>query len=359
VGLSPSVTPLLTPAALAPLRELGVRSVSVSLDGARAATHEGIRGVDRHFRATIDALRMLVDEGFTLQVDTTVMVDNVEELADVAGSPSRRPRPRGRRLAGWHHPAAVLSVSAVDGARSTSSGTTSARIVSISAAAAADEERACSADGVQAGPGAAHLDRAGSAVSSSVPSSTRRSARQAARRSRVNLILAPDLTIGFCKASMISPDGRCHAFDAGANGYVRSEGAGIVVLKALDRARADRDRIHAVIRSTAINEDGRTAGISLPNADAQARLLERALEGAGVDPATISYVEAHGTGTEVGDPAEAEALGRIIGRTRAPGNEPDEGSRVWWSGVRAGSPLPSGTNVQQTYPSASTEPTRA
>jgi amino acid adenylation domain-containing protein len=137
----------------------------------------------------------------------------------------------------------------------------------------------------------------------------------------VNLILAPDLTIGFCKASMISPDGRCHAFDAGANGYVRSEGAGIVVLKALDRARADRDRIHAVIRSTAINEDGRTAGISLPNADAQARLLERALEEAGVDPATISYVEAHGTGTEVGDPAEAEALGRIIGRTRAPGNE--------------------------------------
>jgi acyl transferase domain-containing protein len=137
----------------------------------------------------------------------------------------------------------------------------------------------------------------------------------------VNLILAPDLTIGFCKASMISPNGRCHAFDAGANGYVRSEGAGIVVLKALDRARADRDRIHAVIRSTAINEDGRTAGISLPNAHAQARLLERALEEADVDPATISYVEAHGTGTEVGDPAEAEALGQIIGRTRAPGNE--------------------------------------
>jgi AdoMet-dependent heme synthase len=85
VGLSPSVTPLLTPAALAPLRELGVRSVSVSLDGARAATHEAIRGVDGHFRATIDALRMLVDEGFTVQVNTTVMLDNVEELADVAG----------------------------------------------------------------------------------------------------------------------------------------------------------------------------------------------------------------------------------------------------------------------------------
>jgi AdoMet-dependent heme synthase len=85
VGLSPSVTPLLTPAALAPLRGFGVRSVSVSLDGARAATHEGIRGVDGHFRATLDALRMLVDEGFTVQVNTTVMVDNVEELADVAG----------------------------------------------------------------------------------------------------------------------------------------------------------------------------------------------------------------------------------------------------------------------------------
>jgi amino acid adenylation domain-containing protein len=137
----------------------------------------------------------------------------------------------------------------------------------------------------------------------------------------VNLVLAPDLTIGFCKASMISPDGRCHAFDARANGYVRSEGAGVVVLKPVERARTEGDRIYAVIRSTAINEDGRTTGISLPNPDAQARLLERALAEADIDPATITYVEAHGTGTEVGDPAEAEALGRVIGRTRAPGDE--------------------------------------
>jgi AdoMet-dependent heme synthase len=84
VGLSPSVTPLLTPEALAPLREAGIKSVSISLDGARAATHEDIRGVDGHFRRTLDALAMLVDLGFTVQVNTTVMVDNVEEMADIA-----------------------------------------------------------------------------------------------------------------------------------------------------------------------------------------------------------------------------------------------------------------------------------
>jgi AdoMet-dependent heme synthase len=84
VGLAPSVTPLLTRAALAPLREVGIKSVSISLDGARAATHERIRGVDGHFDQTLDALAMLVDEGFTVQVNTTVMVDNVEEMADIA-----------------------------------------------------------------------------------------------------------------------------------------------------------------------------------------------------------------------------------------------------------------------------------
>jgi AdoMet-dependent heme synthase len=84
VGLAPSVTPLLTRAALAPLRELGLKSVSLSLDGACAPTHEGIRGVDGHFEETLEALAMLVDEGFTVQVNTTVMVDNVEEMADIA-----------------------------------------------------------------------------------------------------------------------------------------------------------------------------------------------------------------------------------------------------------------------------------
>jgi amino acid adenylation domain-containing protein len=134
----------------------------------------------------------------------------------------------------------------------------------------------------------------------------------------VNLVLAPELTIGFCKASMISPDGRCRAFDAGANGYVRSEGAGVVVLKSLEKALEDRDPIYAVIRGTAINEDGRTAGISLPSIDGQEQLLRQALRQAGVPPTAIQYVEAHGTGTAAGDPIEAGALGRVFGEGRAP-----------------------------------------
>ncbi len=136
----------------------------------------------------------------------------------------------------------------------------------------------------------------------------------------VNVVLAPELTIGFCKASMISPDGRCRAFDAGANGYVRSEGAGVVVLKSLSRALEDNDPIYALIRGTAINEDGRTAGISLPNGDAQERLLRQALREAGVSSSAIQYVEAHGTGTAAGDPIEAGALGRVFGAGRTPEN---------------------------------------
>ena len=134
----------------------------------------------------------------------------------------------------------------------------------------------------------------------------------------VNLVLAPDLTVGFCKASMISPDGRCRAFDARANGYVRSEGAGAVVLKPLAQALGDGDPIYAVVRSSAINEDGRTTGISLPSAAAQEQLLQQALREADLDPAAISYVETHGTGTAVGDPAEAQAIGQVYGRGREP-----------------------------------------
>ncbi|HVM13413.1 MAG TPA: amino acid adenylation domain-containing protein [Egibacteraceae bacterium] len=137
----------------------------------------------------------------------------------------------------------------------------------------------------------------------------------------VNVILAPDLTIGFCKASMISPDGRCRAFDARANGFVRSEGAGAVVLKPLEQALADRDPIYAVVRGSAVNEDGRTTGISLPSADAQEQVLRQAVRDAGVDPAAIQYVEAHGTGTAAGDPVEAAAIGRVYGQGRAPGRE--------------------------------------
>src|SRR5690606_29583161 len=128
----------------------------------------------------------------------------------------------------------------------------------------------------------------------------------------VNVILRPEMTVAMSKASMLSPDGRCHSFDAGANGYVRAEGAGMVLLKRLDDAIRDGNEIHAILRSTASNQDGRTKGISVPNGEAQEALLREAQARAGVAPADIQYVEAHGTGTPVGDPIEANALGRVL-----------------------------------------------
>jgi acyl transferase domain-containing protein/acyl carrier protein/phospholipid N-methyltransferase len=134
----------------------------------------------------------------------------------------------------------------------------------------------------------------------------------------VNLMLAPELTIGFSKASMLSPDGRCKSFDCRANGYVRSEGAALVILKPLSRALADGDRIYALIRATAVNQDGRTAGISVPNQAAQQANIIEALRLADLAPNSVQYVEAHGTGTPVGDPIEAAALGAVYGQARQP-----------------------------------------
>lgn len=136
----------------------------------------------------------------------------------------------------------------------------------------------------------------------------------------VNLLLKPAMSIGFSKASMLSPDGRCKAFDVRANGYVRSEGAGIVVLKPLSQAVADVDRIYAVILGSATNQDGRTNGITVPSQAAQEAMLHTAYQRAGVAPGQVSYVEAHGTGTAVGDPIEANALGKVLGQGRAEGN---------------------------------------
>jgi acyl transferase domain-containing protein/acyl carrier protein len=132
----------------------------------------------------------------------------------------------------------------------------------------------------------------------------------------VNLILRPEGTIGFSKASMLAPDGRCKSFDASANGYVRSEGAGVLVLKLVSRALADGDPIHAVVHGTAVNQDGRTAGISLPNRVAQEAMLRDAYRQAGIAPEQVQYVEAHGTGTPVGDPIELKAIGAVLGRGR-------------------------------------------
>jgi acyl transferase domain-containing protein/NADPH:quinone reductase-like Zn-dependent oxidoreductase/SAM-dependent methyltransferase/acyl carrier protein len=124
----------------------------------------------------------------------------------------------------------------------------------------------------------------------------------------VTVMITPGGFIGFSRASMLSPDGRCKAFDASADGFVRGEGAGMVLLKRLSQALKDGDPIHGVIIGTAINQDGHTNGISLPSPDAQARLVREACVDAGVAPSQIGFVEAHGTGTAVGDPIEAHAL---------------------------------------------------
>jgi 3-oxoacyl-[acyl-carrier-protein] synthase II len=136
----------------------------------------------------------------------------------------------------------------------------------------------------------------------------------------VNHILSPETTINFSQARMLSPDGRCKAFDASANGYVRSEGCGIVVLKRLEDAIADGNNILAVIRGSAINQDGRTSGLTVPNGFSQQALLRRALSNAGVEPSQVSYVEAHGTGTALGDPIEVGALGAVFSKGHSKDN---------------------------------------
>jgi myxalamid-type polyketide synthase MxaE and MxaD len=137
----------------------------------------------------------------------------------------------------------------------------------------------------------------------------------------VNLILSPAITINFTKAGAMAPDGRCKAFDARANGYVRSEGAGVVVLKPLSKALADRDPIYAIIRGSAVNQDGRSNGLMAPNPQAQEAVLREAYRRAAVSPADVQYVEAHGTGTLLGDPIEAKALGAVLALDR-PLNRP-------------------------------------
>jgi acyl transferase domain-containing protein/acyl carrier protein len=128
----------------------------------------------------------------------------------------------------------------------------------------------------------------------------------------VTVMITPGGFIGFSQASMLSPEGKCRAFDASASGFVRGEGAGMVLLKRLSQAIADGDPIHGIICGTALNQDGHTNGISLPSAEAQARLVQEACADASVDPLQIGFVEAHGTGTAVGDPIEAHALAEAL-----------------------------------------------
>lgn len=132
----------------------------------------------------------------------------------------------------------------------------------------------------------------------------------------VNLMVTPDLTVAFSQARMLSPDGKCKAFDAGADGYVRGEGCGMVVLKRLSDAVRDGDPIVAVIRGSAVNQDGRTNGLTAPNGVSQQRVIRQALSRAGVAPTDVQYVEAHGTGTPLGDPIEMHAIRAVYGEGR-------------------------------------------
>ncbi len=134
----------------------------------------------------------------------------------------------------------------------------------------------------------------------------------------VHAILSGRLLEMRANAGMLSPDGRCATFDAAANGYVRGEGCGIVVLKRLAEAEADGNRIWAVIRGSALNQDGASPGLTVPSGPAQEKVIQAALRNAGLEPADVDYVEAHGTGTEVGDPIEAQATGAAYGRGRDP-----------------------------------------
>jgi acyl transferase domain-containing protein len=141
---------------------------------------------------------------------------------------------------------------------------------------------------------------------------------QLALAAGVNALLGPELFIALSKAHALAPDGRSKAFDARADGFARAEGCGAVVLKRLSRAVADGDHILAVIRGSAINQDGRSSGMTAPNGAAQEAVVRQALANAGIAAADVDYVEAHGTGTALGDPIEAHALAGVLGPNRAP-----------------------------------------
>jgi acyl transferase domain-containing protein/thioesterase domain-containing protein/NADP-dependent 3-hydroxy acid dehydrogenase YdfG/acyl carrier protein len=159
--------------------------------------------------------------------------------------------------------------------------------------------------------------------------SLRRGESDAALAGGANLILTPETTIAFSKARMLSPEGMCRPFDSRANGYVRGEGCGLVLLKRLSDAERDGDNVLAVLRATSVNQDGRTSGISAPNSQSQIACIREAMKQARLTPNDIDYIEAHGTGTPLGDPIEMMALSQIFGAG-------DESARpVYVSSVKA------------------------
>ncbi|MEU7107939.1 SDR family NAD(P)-dependent oxidoreductase [Streptomyces sp. NPDC046215] len=142
----------------------------------------------------------------------------------------------------------------------------------------------------------------------------------------VNVLIGPHEFVGFSKAAMLSPTGRCRAFSAAADGFVRAEGGAVLVLRPLADALAAGDRIHAVIAATGTNSDGRTPGLAQPSARAQAALLREVYRSAALDAGDLLYVEAHGTGTAVGDPLECEAIADALARHRPAGRPLPVGS---------------------------------
>jgi acyl transferase domain-containing protein len=134
----------------------------------------------------------------------------------------------------------------------------------------------------------------------------------------VNLILSPIATIYFCRLRAMARDGRCKTFSSQADGFVRGEGCGVVVLKRLSDAIADRDHIEAIVRGTAMNHDGHSNGLTAPNAAAQAEVIERCLQAAGLTSQDISFIETHGSGTALGDPVECSAITEVFGKEPRP-----------------------------------------
>ena len=136
-----------------------------------------------------------------------------------------------------------------------------------------------------------------------------------------NLILAPVVHVFYSRMRALAPDGRCKAFDAAADGFVRGEGCGVIALKRLSDAHRDDDRVLAVIRGSAVNQDGRSTGLTAPNVRAQQAMLRQALASARLPAAAVGYIETHGTGTALGDPIEFDALQSVLGAPR-PGGAP-------------------------------------
>lgn len=144
----------------------------------------------------------------------------------------------------------------------------------------------------------------------------------------VNLMLSPELNIGFSKARMMAADGRCKTLDAAADGYVRGEGCGVIALKRLSDALADGDRIHALILGSGVNQDGRSNGLTAPNGPAQTAVIRAALADARLGPEQVTVIEAHGTGTPLGDPIEVRALAAVYGA------RPDGAEPAWLGSVK-------------------------